>query len=86
MANIKSQIKRNKTNEKSRVANQTLRTAMRSEIKKVEAAVAENDKELAASTLVSATSKIDRAVSKGIITKSFAARQKSRLASKVNAL
>ena len=86
MANIKSQIKRNKTNEKSRISNQSYRSAMKTEMKKVETAITAEDKDAANVALPIAISKIDKAVAKGIVTKSFAARQKSRLASKVNAL
>lgn len=86
MANIKSQMKRNKTNEKKRLFNQAYRSTMRTTIKKVEEAVAANDKELANTSLIAAVSKIDKAVAKGIVTKNFAARRKSALATKVNTL
>jgi len=86
MANIKSQIKRNKTNEKRRAFNQSYRSAMRSAIKNVETAVAANDKETANTNLTVAFSKIDKAVAKGIVKKNTAARNKSALAIKVNTL
>lgn len=86
MANIKSQIKRNKTNEKKRLFNQSYRSAMRTAIKKVEVAVSANDAETAKANLTLAFSKIDKAVSKGIIKKNTAARKKSALALKVNTL
>jgi len=86
MANIKSQVKRNKTNEKKRLFNQSYRSSMRSAIKNVENAVSANDKEAATANLSVAFAKIDKAVSKGIIKKNTAARQKSGLAMKVNTL
>ncbi len=86
MANIKSQIKRIKTNEKARLANASFKSSMRTAIKAVEAAVKANDKEKANSLLVVAFSKIDKSVSRGIQHKNTAARQKSRLASLVATL
>ncbi len=86
MANIKSQIKRIKTNEKARLANASFKSSMRTAIKAVEAAVKANDKEKANSLLVVAFSRIDKSVSRGIQHKNTAARQKSRLASLVATL
>ncbi|MGL5043099.1 MAG: 30S ribosomal protein S20 [Culicoidibacterales bacterium] len=86
MANIQSQIKRNKTNEKRRLFNQSYRSSMRSAVKAVETAVAAKDATTATTTLTVAYAKVDKAVAKGIITKNFAARQKSALATKVNSL
>ena len=86
MANIKSQVKRIKTNEKARLANASFKSSMRTAIKAVEAAVKANDKEKANSLLVVAFSRIDKSVSRGIQHKNTAARQKSRLASLVATL
>jgi len=86
MANIKSQVKRNRTNEKKRLFNQSYRSSMRSAIKNVETAVSANDKAAATANLNVAFAKIDKAVSKGIIKKNTAARQKSAIALKVNTL
>lgn len=86
MANIKSQIKRNKTNEKKRLFNQSYRSSMRTALKKVEQAVTTHDKDAALAGLPVVYAKIDKAVAKGIITKNFAARHKSRLTKKVNAM
>lgn len=86
MANIKSQIKRAKTNEKSRSANASYKSAMRTAMKKVELAVKEGNKELATSLLPNAFSYIDASVSKGIQHKNTAARQKARLQALVNSL
>lgn len=86
MANIKSAIKRVKTNEKRRAHNASFKSAMRTAIKKFEAYVANNDVEQATAAFKLATKKIDKAASKGIIHKNAAARFKSRLAKKLNSL
>lgn len=86
MANIKSQIKRARTNEKSRSANASYKSAMRTAIKKVEAACKANNKEEAVTLLPNAFSYIDASVSKGIQHKNTAARQKAHLQTLVNGL
>ncbi|MFC4388472.1 30S ribosomal protein S20 [Gracilibacillus marinus] len=86
MANIKSAIKRVRTNEESRVHNQSIKTDMRSHIKKVEKLVETNDVDNAKSALLAAVKKIDKAVQKGLIHKNKGNRQKSRLTKKVNGL
>ncbi len=86
MANIKSQIKRNRQNEKRRVANKAARSELRTRIKNaVETAEAGNAEE-ALEALRLAQQRIDRAVSKGIMKKETAARRKSRLTKQVNEL
>ncbi len=79
MANIKSQIKRNRQTEKRRVRNLGVRTEMRSRTKKALAA-ADAGAEDAEATFRAASKAIDRAANKGIIHKNQAARRKSRLA------
>jgi len=86
MPNIKSAIKRAKQNEKRRLHNASQKSALRTAIKKVEAAVSQNDAEAARQALVLATKKLDKAVTKGLIHRNTADRKKSRLAKKVNAL
>ncbi|SFL80962.1 small subunit ribosomal protein S20 [Gracilibacillus orientalis] len=86
MANIKSAIKRVRVNEDHRQQNQTVKTDMRSHIKKVETLIANNDVENAKTALVTAVKKIDKAVQKGLIHQNNGDRQKSRLAQKVNGL
>lgn len=86
MANIKSQVKRIRTNEKARKRNASYKSSMRTAIKKVQKAVEAKDVELAKSLLPLAISKIDRSVSKGIQHKNTAARQKSHLMTLVNSL
>ena len=86
MANIKSQIKRARTNEKSRSANVSYKSAMRTAIKKVEAACKAHNKEEAIPLLPNAFSYIDSSVSKGIQHKTTSARQKAHLQTLVNSL
>ncbi|WP_077621448.1 30S ribosomal protein S20 [Sediminibacillus massiliensis] len=86
MANIKSAIKRVRTNSDHRANNQSYRTDMRTQIKQVENFVNNNDVENAKAALQTATKKIDKAVQKGIIQRNKGNRQKSRLAKKVNEL
>lgn len=86
MANIKSQIKRNKTNEKARLRNRAVRTEVRSHIRNVREAVEAGNADDAQAALQVASRKIDKAVSKGVLHKKNAANRKSRLAKAVNAL
>ena len=85
MANIKSQIKRNKTNERRAAANKAVRTALKTSTKKVRTAVADGDAEAALQRSREAARALDKAASKGVIHKRTAARRKSRLARAANA-
>jgi small subunit ribosomal protein S20 len=82
MANIKSQIKRNRQNEARRVRNKSINSSLKTSVKKVEAAssAGEETDEL----MRQAQAKIDGAVSKGVLHKKTAARKKSRLAKRVS--
>ena len=84
MANIKSQIKRNKTNERRAVANKAVRTALKTSTKKVRTAVADGDAEAALQRSREAARALDKAASRGVIHKRTAARRKSRLAKAAN--
>lgn len=86
MANIKSQKKRIRTNEKARVRNAAHKSAMRTAIKAVVAACEAHDKELANKLLPVAVKKIDRSVSQGFQHSRTAARQKSHLMTLVASL
>lgn len=77
MANIKSQIKRNKQNEKARLRNRTVRSEIHTRTKAAVAA-AETGEDTA-DKLQAAIRRIDSAVSKGVLHKNTAARKKSRL-------
>ncbi|MDI3388617.1 30S ribosomal protein S20 [Streptomyces sp. B-S-A8] len=86
MANIKSQIKRNKTNEKARLRNKAVKSSLRTAIRKTREAAAAGDVEKATAALRDANRKLDKAVSKGVLHKNNAANKKSALATKVAAL
>lgn len=86
MANIKSQIKRNKTNEKARLRNQAIRSAVRTEIRKFQAAVEAGDKAAAEAQLRVASRKLDKAVTKGVFHRNTAANKKSGMAKAFNKL
>ena len=82
MANIKSQMKRNRQNEKRRLRNKSVRAEMRTRSKSAVAA-AENGDEDAAELLRVAVKRIDKAASQGVIHKNTAARYKSRLSARL---
>ncbi len=86
MANIKQQIKRIRTNEKSRLANQSFKSSLKTAIKAVYAAVEEKNVEKATAALSYAYKKLDKAESKKIVHKNYVARHKSELADAVNTL
>lgn len=83
MPNIKSQIKRMKQAEENRLRNKSVKTGLKSYIKKLEVAISSGDMDEAKNLLPIVTSKIDKAASKGVIHKNTASRQKARLAKKV---
>ena len=86
MANIKSQIKRIATNEKSRLRNVAVKSALKTQIRKVREAIATGDKATAELAFKSASVKLDKAASKGVIHANQAANRKSSLAKQVDAL
>lgn len=86
MANIKSQLKRIKTNEKARLRNKSVKSELKTHVRRVREAVAAGDKDAATTALHAASRKLDKAVSKGVIHKNQAANKKSALAQKVAAL
>jgi small subunit ribosomal protein S20 len=83
MANIKSQIKRNRQNEVRRMRNKSVNSSLKTSVKKVESAATAG--EPIDELLREAQAKIDAAVSKGVLHKKTAARKKSRLAKRVSA-
>ena len=86
MANIKSQIKRIRTNEQARLRNKSVKSSLKTAIRRVKAATASGDKAAAQTELVAAARSLDKAVSKGVIHANQAANRKSALAQQVNAL
>ena len=86
MANIKSAKKRVLVNQKKADRNKSIKSAVKTSIKKVEAAVVAKDKEAEVAALANAISTIDKAATKGVYHKNNAARKVSRLSKAVNTL
>jgi small subunit ribosomal protein S20 len=86
VANIKSQIKRNKTNEKARLRNKAVKSSLKTAIRKTREAAEAGNVEAATVAAREASQKLDKAVSKGVIHKNQAANKKSAIATKVAAL
>jgi small subunit ribosomal protein S20 len=84
MANIKSQIKRNRQNEKAHERNKAVRSALKTATKKVSTAVAEGDADAATQRALEASRAGDTAAAKGIVHKRTAARHKSRITKAAN--
>ena len=77
MANIKSQIKRNRQNEKRRLQNRSFRGAARAAVREARVTLETGKPDQA--VVIEAISRLDKAVNKGVIHKNNAARRKSRL-------
>ncbi|WP_299956735.1 30S ribosomal protein S20 [uncultured Modestobacter sp.] len=86
MANIKSQIKRIKTNEIARKRNVAVKSALKTQVRRFRTAADAGDKDAATAALVTASKALDKAASKGVIHKNQAANRKSALAKKVASL
>jgi small subunit ribosomal protein S20 len=84
VANIKSQVKRNKQAERARMRNKAVRSELKTYVKKVQAAVAAGDKAAADAAVSAVYKKLDKAVAKGVIHKNQAANRKSGVAKLVN--
>ena len=83
VANIKSQIKRNRQNQKRHDRNKAVRSELKTRVKGAVTAAEQGD-EKAADIAKSAVKRLDKAASKGIIHKNAAARRKSRLQKRIN--
>ena len=86
MANIKSQMKRIKTNEKARQRNKAVKSGLRTAVRRFEDAVAAGDSTKVDELSQAANRKLDKAVSKGVIHKNQAANRKSSISKKAAAL
>ena len=86
MANIKSQIKRNRQNEAAHERNKAVKSAVKSAIRKFREAAAAGDADKAQELARAAGRKLDKAVSKGVIHKNQAANKKSAIAKKAASL
>jgi small subunit ribosomal protein S20 len=85
VANIQSQIKRNRQNERRRLRNKSVRSILKTEAKGARAAAGSGDRETAETAYRAAARRIDKAVSKGVLSRGTAARRKSRLAKQISA-
>ncbi len=86
MANIKSQEKRIKTNERARLRNQAVKSSLRTAVRAFREAAEAGDKAKAGELLESTNRKLDKAASKGVIHKNQAANKKSALSRAFNKL
>jgi len=86
LANSKSALKRIRTAEKKRLRNRPFRSAARTYVKKAELAIVAGDRDAAQQAVDTAVSTLDRVAQKGVIHRNNAARRKSRLMAKYNAM
>jgi len=86
MANIASQIKRNRQNETHRLRNKAVRSALKTHLKQFRTAVAEGDRARAEERFSAAARQLDKAASKGVVHRNYAANHKSRMAKRLQSL
>ncbi|MFN8081582.1 MAG: 30S ribosomal protein S20 [Kineosporiaceae bacterium] len=86
MANIKSQIKRNTTNEKRRLRNKSVKSELKTAVRAFREAAASGDAAAVGAALAAAGRKLDKAASKGVIHKNQAANRKSAMAQQAASL
>jgi small subunit ribosomal protein S20 len=86
VANIKSQIKRIRTNEKARLRNKSVKSSLKTAVRSFREAADAGDKDAALAALTSASRKLDKAASKGIIHANQAANRKAAMARRANGL
>ncbi|MFN2488553.1 MAG: 30S ribosomal protein S20 [Actinomycetota bacterium] len=84
MANIKSQIKRNRQNEQRRVRNKSERSFLKTKIKRFQEALDSGDTDAAGDAYRVAARELDKAAGRGVIHRNKAANKKSRLAKRLN--
>jgi small subunit ribosomal protein S20 len=86
VANIKSQLKRIRTNEKARLRNKSVKSALKTAVRRFRTAAEAGDRDKALTELQVASRKLDKAVSKGVIHANQAANRKSAMAQRANQL
>jgi small subunit ribosomal protein S20 len=86
MANIQSQIKRNRQNETHRVRNKAVRSTVKTYLKRFERSAAEGDPVAAAEAYRSAARHLDKAAEKGVVHRNFAANKKAKMARRLAGL
>ena len=84
MANIKSQIKRNKQNEKARQRNKAVKSSLKTSVRKFREAADAGDVDAATQAMRAASRNLDKAASKGVIHKNQAANRKSAMAKRAS--
>jgi small subunit ribosomal protein S20 len=86
VANIKSQLKRIKTNEKARLRNKGVKSSLKTSVRKFREAADAGDRDTAAQAMTTASRELDKAASKGVIHKNQAANRKSAMAKRAASL
>jgi small subunit ribosomal protein S20 len=86
VANIKSQIKRNRQNEKRRLRNKSVKSSLKTAIRKFNQATTSGDADNATALMRDAARKLDQAVSKGVIHKNQAANRKSAISKRLQGI
>ena len=86
MANIKSQIKRIRTNEAARLRNKSVKSSLKTAVRRFREAADSGDRAAATEAMGGAARQLDKAASKGVIHPNQAANKKSAMASRANAL
>jgi small subunit ribosomal protein S20 len=86
VANIKSQLKRIKTNEKARLRNKSVKSSLKTAVRRFRELAESGDRDGALVAMKDASRQLDKAASKGIIHRNQAANRKSAMAHRVNSL
>ena len=86
MANIKSQLKRIKTNEKARLRNKAVKSSLKTSVRRFREAADSGDRDTAVKAMTTASRELDKAASKGVIHKNQAANRKSAMARRAASL
>jgi small subunit ribosomal protein S20 len=86
VANIKSQIKRIRTNEAARLRNKSVKSSLKTAVRRFRTAADSGDREAALTAMNTASRELDKAASKGVIHPNQAANKKSAMALRANSL
>ena len=86
MANIKSQLKRIKTNEKARLRNKSVKSSLKTAVRRFREAADAGERDRAVEAMQQASQQLDKAASKGVIHANQAANKKSAMAQRANSL
>ena len=86
MANIVSQIKRNRQNGRARARNKATRSTIKTALKRFDAAIEAGDADAAATAYQNAASKLDRAAGRNVVHPNFAANHKAKMAKRLNSV